>query len=181
MAAFDKCIFIRFWFPLERIQTTRLSLEVCRIMTDRELRKMSRKELLEMLLAQCKENESLWAELEEYKSREDTKNIAISNAGSLAEASLALSGVFESAQTAADMYLHNLKDTEAQCRKMIEEAEQRAAQIVSDAVAAARRQEIRAESINREDRNASSEMPEHLFEERRDLKALLRAAISNSL
>lgn len=78
-------------------------------MTDKELRKLSRAELLEMLLEQTKRIEALKAELE-LKNRElENRRIMIEKAGSIAEASLRLNEVFEAAQKAADQYLYNIK------------------------------------------------------------------------
>lgn len=90
-------------------------------MTDRELQKLSRAELLELLLNQTKRVEELEAEIqkkeEEYleqkeflKKKIENRQITLERAGSIAEASLNLNGVFEAAQTAADQYLENIKD-----------------------------------------------------------------------
>ncbi len=78
-------------------------------MTDRELRRLSRSELLEMLIAQIEENEKQKAQLTEMEERLESREIAISQAGSIAEAALALSGVFEAAQDAAARYLENVR------------------------------------------------------------------------
>ena len=78
-------------------------------MTDDELRRLKRADLLELLLAQVKENEEMRRQLEEARARERDRTIALSEAGSIAEASLKLSGIFEAAQQAADQYLENVK------------------------------------------------------------------------
>lgn len=78
-------------------------------MTDKELRRLSRAELLEMLLEQTKRADSLEAELKQKNEELENKRIVIQNAGNLAEAALALNGVFEAAQQAADQYLYNLE------------------------------------------------------------------------
>ena len=67
-------------------------------MTDKALKKLNRKELIEMLLTLKKRNEELEKELEEAKEQLSDKEIRISKAGSIAEASLALTKVFEEAQ-----------------------------------------------------------------------------------
>lgn len=77
-------------------------------MTERELKKLSRLELLELLLAEMKENERLSKELEEARAALDEQRIIIENSGSLAEAALRLSGIFEAADKAAKLYLSNL-------------------------------------------------------------------------
>lgn len=82
-------------------------------MTDKTLRKMSRRELMEMLLEQSKEVERLRAELEQAEQKLRSRQIALRDAGSIAEASLRLNEVFESAQRAADQYLLNVKQLAA--------------------------------------------------------------------
>lgn len=78
-------------------------------MTDKELRKLSRAELLEMLLIQTKEVERLSKELEEANRKLKDRRILLDKAGSIAEASLMLNDVFEVAQRAADQYIDNIR------------------------------------------------------------------------
>lgn len=78
-------------------------------MTNSDLRHMNRKELLEMLIAQIEENEKLKAQVEEMQSQLSSRQIAIAEAGSIAEAAVRLSGVFEAAQDAAARYLENVR------------------------------------------------------------------------
>lgn len=96
-------------------------------MTTKELKKLSRTELLEMLLMQTKRVEELEAQLVEVKKQLEDKNIKIAKSGSVAEAALQLNGVFEAAQNAADQYLENIRNiwekTEATYAK--KEAEQK--------------------------------------------------------
>jgi len=78
-------------------------------LTDKELRKLSRIDLLELLLEKSRENEKLKEELEQVKAQLADRKINIEKAGSIAEAALALNGVFQAAQAAADQYLENLR------------------------------------------------------------------------
>lgn len=78
-------------------------------MTDRELKKLSRAELLELLLQQSKEIERLQAQLQRAREILSSREIHIRTAGSIAEAALELNGVFEAAQRAADQYLENVR------------------------------------------------------------------------
>lgn len=98
-------------------------------MTDRELRKLSRAELLEILLMQGKTVEELEERLAQLEQRLEEQNIQLQNAGSIAEASLQLSGVFEAAQRSADVYLANIQRLEAESRQRREEADQLYAQV----------------------------------------------------
>lgn len=79
-------------------------------MDDKELRKLNRKELLEILLSQAKLIESLEFELDKTKKELNDKMIVINEAGSIAEASLKLSGIFEKAQEIADQYLNSIRE-----------------------------------------------------------------------
>ena len=78
-------------------------------MTDKELRKLKKIELLEILVSQSREIDSLREQLE--KATEELKNrkIVIAESGTLAEASMRLFHIFEDAQKAADLYLENIK------------------------------------------------------------------------
>lgn len=78
-------------------------------MTERELKKLSKTDLLEILLDQSKENEELRNALEEANAKLADRTLQIDNAGSLAEASLKLNGVFEAAQAACLQYSENIK------------------------------------------------------------------------
>lgn len=78
-------------------------------MTDRELRKLSRADLLEMLLKESKENEKLRTQLEQAKEQLASRKIEIDTAGSIAEAALRLNGVFEAAEQAAAQYVENVR------------------------------------------------------------------------
>ena len=106
-------------------------------MTDKELRRLSRSELLEMLIAQMKENEALQSRLELAEAQLNDRQIAVEKAGTLAEASLSLNGVFQAAEAAAQQYLENIEHMSGQqetiCRNMQAEAEAKAAEIVREA------------------------------------------------
>lgn len=117
-------------------------------MADKELRKLKRRELLQMLLVQCEESERLQEELDEITAEHEamaesyerlkmklnvkderlnqkdakiaeltkeieemkvSKEIELTEAGSIAEAALRLNGIFEAAQEAADQYLMNVR------------------------------------------------------------------------
>ncbi|MGN0629176.1 MAG: hypothetical protein ACI4IW_06070 [Oscillospiraceae bacterium] len=106
-------------------------------MTDRELRHMSRGELLQMLIMQINENQALQERLEAAEARLHDRQIAIDNAGSLAEAVLSLNGVFDAAEAAAQQYLENIKRISSQqdviCRNIQAKAEEKAAEIIREA------------------------------------------------
>lgn len=78
-------------------------------MTEKELHKLKRAELLEMMLAQSREIDSLRARIEELEEKLADREIRIQESGSIAEAALKLNGIFEAAQAAADQYLENVR------------------------------------------------------------------------
>ena len=78
-------------------------------MNEKELKKMSRSELLEILIAQAEENKELKIRLQRAEQLRGERKIALENAGSIAEAALKLNGVFEAAEEAAKQYLENIK------------------------------------------------------------------------
>ena len=78
-------------------------------MTDKELRRLSRSELLEMLIAQTEENSQLKIRLKQAEAQLRDRRIEIDKAGSLAEAALSLNGVFQAAEAAAQQYLENIQ------------------------------------------------------------------------
>ena len=77
---------------------------------EKTLKKMKRKDLLEVLILQNKKIGELEEELKNAKELLARKEIIISEAGSIAEASLKLNNIFEVAQKAADEYLKNIKE-----------------------------------------------------------------------
>ncbi len=78
-------------------------------MTDKELKKLKRSDLLEMLITQSKEVDSLKKQLQEAQEKLEKRDIAISSAGSIAEAALGVNQIFELAQKTADQYLENVQ------------------------------------------------------------------------
>lgn len=78
-------------------------------MTDKELKRLKRVDLLELLIAQTRETDRLRAELEELKAKMAERDLVLAQSGSIAEAALKLNEVFEAAQAAADQYVAGVK------------------------------------------------------------------------
>lgn len=78
-------------------------------MTDKRLQKLKKTDLLQLMLEQSQEIDRLREELEKTKAELADRRIRIANSGSVAEASLAVSKIFEDAQRAADLYLENVR------------------------------------------------------------------------
>lgn len=100
-------------------------------MTDRELQRLSRRDLLELLIAMGRERDDLQealqaqrqayeaqleavktsfqAQLDEARAALEAQRLEMENAGSLAEAALTLNGVFAAADAAAKAYLETIR------------------------------------------------------------------------
>lgn len=128
-------------------------------MTERELRKLSRADLLQMLIEQSEELNDLRAKYAEAQAALNKKELILDEAGSIADAVFKLNGIFESAQVASQQYLDNIKalahrrevlcvqweneclekvgrlltETEKRCAKMENDAKIRSAEILAAA------------------------------------------------
>lgn len=92
-------------------------------MTEKELKKLSRTDLLELLLQERRENEQLHTEIDSLKEKLADRTIKIQKSGSIAEASLQLSGIFETAQKAADQYLESIRVLSEKQKKICKQVE----------------------------------------------------------
>lgn len=101
-------------------------------MTDKELRRLKRVDLLELLIAQTRENERLKAALDEARTQLAERELALEEAGSIAEAALQVNKIFQTAQAAADQYLASVQQLGAQ-RQRDWEAQEAAAKARADA------------------------------------------------
>jgi cell division septum initiation protein DivIVA len=99
-------------------------------MTEQELRKLRRVDLLEILLDLSKENEVLRSQLDKARAQLASRTIAIEKSGSLAEAALRVSGVFEAAQAACEQYTLNLQQRVAEQERACQEMEQKNQQML---------------------------------------------------
>lgn len=78
-------------------------------MAEKELRRMSRPELIEIIYALKSNEESLQKKNAHLEEQLNDRTIQISEAGSIAEAALQLNDIFSTAQAAADDYLTSIK------------------------------------------------------------------------
>ena len=102
-------------------------------MTEKELKKLNRYQLLELIIIQSEQIQELQNQLQQAQEQIDAQNIRIAEAGSIAEASLQLSGIFEAAQSAADIYLENVRKQTADADLIRENARQDAERITAEA------------------------------------------------
>ena len=86
-------------------------------MKEKDLRRLKRVELLDMLIeqgrlvdAQAEEITKLKEEVEELNRKLEDRKVDLENTGSIAEASLRIAKVFMATEDAAKIYLENLKE-----------------------------------------------------------------------
>ncbi len=110
-------------------------------MPDKELRRMSRSELIEIIFAYQQNEKTLISEKEELQKKLDDRIIKINKAGSIAEAALEINDVFKSVEDAALQYLASIKqikeETSEKSQKILLMAEQEASRIIEEAKAQA--------------------------------------------
>ena len=168
-------------------------------MTDEELRKLKRADLLELLVAQGKENEALQEKLRQAEAALWDRQIQLDEAGNIAEAALRLSGVFEAAQQASDQYLESIRkkheetesrcarleetsraraeqleqESKAQAERLVAEAEEKARALTEETEAKCRAMVAQAEAETREFWDMVSQRLEHFYAEHAGLRELL--------
>lgn len=120
-------------------------------MKEKNLRRLSRGELLELLLVQTQEAERLQQRLQEAEALLAERHLKLHNAGDLAQAVLAVNNVMEAAQQAAQQYLDNIvameAETKAKCQQMLSDAKKEAAQIREMAASGENPEEESAEEL----------------------------------
>lgn len=106
--------------------------------TEKELRKLNRYQLLELLMIQTERSNELEKQNNLLQEQLARQNFRISSLGSMAEAALQVSGILEAAQKAADVYLQAARE---QAARIEEEATEQARQILRQAQDAAQTEE----------------------------------------
>ena len=95
-------------------------------MAKNDLRKLSRTDLLRLLLEAEEENDRLKEQVAELRAQLDDRSLRMENCGDLAAAALELNGVFAAAEEACRQYTENIRsrsaDIEARCSRMERES-----------------------------------------------------------
>lgn len=98
-----------------------------------ELKKLSRKELLEILLEQTKRIEDLEIKLDESEKKLASKKVSLSETGNLAEAALKLSDIFKNADDAIAIYKLNIEESiKKEEKKFKKECRELKAKLIAD-------------------------------------------------
>ena len=124
------------YVPVVMVQTASDEFREVLLLTEKDLRKLNRYQLLELLVVQTEKADKLQIRLEEAEKKLNEQDIKMTSLGSIAEASLQLGGVFQAAQQAADMYINAAKK---RAEEIEDDAHKKAAEILIQAQAQARR------------------------------------------
>ena len=131
-------------------------------MTDRELRKLSRIDLLEMLVDLSEELNQTKEQLHNAEEKLRNREIVINQVGSLAEASFQLNGVFEAAEAAYEQYTENIRilnekqdeicrriewECREKARRRLEEVEKRCIMMEEETKSRCERMQIQAKAM----------------------------------
>lgn len=143
-------------------------------MTSKELRRLSRRDLLELLIRERHENEELQTRVATLERERNERLISIEKAGSLAEAALVLNDIFVDADKAVEQYMENIRrcseDQQKVYDKIVLAAEQRATEIIRAAEEEKQKNMEEADAYWRQLRRSLEEFCQN----RKDIKELLQ-------
>jgi hypothetical protein len=105
-------------------------------MNGKELKRLSRRELVDIIYQLKKNEEEMQAEIDDLKGQLEEKRLNISEAGNIANAAVDITRLFSTAQNTADIYLREIEsmkeDTEKECSRMVEEANKKVKMIMEN-------------------------------------------------
>lgn len=107
--------------------------EDTKCMTDKELRHLSRADLIDIIYELQKQNRQKDILCRKMQNELNRKELILSNAGSIAEASLQINHVMEAAQAAADQYMLSVRAANGEAERILKEAEQERERILQEA------------------------------------------------
>ena len=103
-------------------------------MTDKEFKRLSRSQLIDIIYQLQLKQEELTADTEKLSKALADKRLRVSKAGNIAEAALEIHNVMQSAQDAADHYLEEIKiRINHEYQRILKEAKEKAADIIEKA------------------------------------------------
>ncbi len=154
-------------------------------MTDKELKRLGRAELIDIIYELQKQSEEKDAQMQKMQTALNERTLRMANAGSIAEAAISLNGVFEAAQAAAEQYLASIRAAEAsnaakqaeaeqQQKKMLEEASRKAEETILLAKGQAQSIVEKAEAQVAEKWTAFERRANELIRAHEELQALMR-------
>ena len=154
-------------------------------MTDKELKRLGRAELIDIIYELQKQSEEKDAQMQKMQATLNKRTLRISKAGSIAEAAIGINGVFEAAQAAADQYLASIREAEEsnaakqaeaerQQKKILEEANRKAEETILLAKGQAQSIIEKAEVQAAEKWTAFEQRANELIRAHEELQALMR-------
>ena len=106
-------------------------------MTDKEFKRLSRAQLIEIIYQLQLQIDKLNEQTQELESELKDRRLRLSNAGNIADAALEINDCFRSAQNAAEQYLNEIKaireETETERQRILKQARAEASEIISEA------------------------------------------------
>lgn len=155
-----------------------------KVIEKRDLRKLNRGELFEIIFQLKKNEEALEQKLSEAQNRLDKREILMKEAGSIAEASLMLNDVFAAAQQAVDTYTNSVRlnysqmeeksaQAELERRRLLKKARLEADEILNEARLQRTRIEEESEQKIREREKTFQQTVENVLAAHSELKILL--------
>ena len=105
-------------------------------MTDKEFKRLSREQLIEIIYQLQLQIDKLSEQTQELENRLKDKRLRLSNAGNIADAALEINNCFRCAQNAAEQYLNEIKaireETEAERQRILSQARAEAEAIIAN-------------------------------------------------
>lgn len=155
-----------------------------KIIEKKDLKKLNRGELLEIIFRLKKNEEALEQKLAEAQNLLSKREILMKEAGSIAEASLMLNDVFGAAQRAADTYTNSVRlsysrmeeksaQAELERQQILQKAQLEADKILKDAQLQSARMAEEAEQAVREREIAFQQTVENVLSAHSELKIML--------
>ncbi|MBR6570341.1 MAG: hypothetical protein IKK75_07795 [Clostridia bacterium] len=103
----------------------------------KDIRKLSRSELVDIIYQLKKSELELQEQVQSLQAQLMNRNLKVEKVGTLAEAAFSLSGFFDAAQEAANVYLEEIQKrydaADRECKRIISEAHQKADAILQEA------------------------------------------------
>ena len=106
-------------------------------MTDKEFKRLSRAQLIEIIYQLQLQIDKLNEEKQALENELEDKRLRLQSAGNIAEAALEINDCFRSAQNAAEQYLNEIKaireETDTERQRILKEAKAEAEAIIAGA------------------------------------------------
>lgn len=103
-------------------------------MTDKEFKRLSRSQLIEIIYQLQLKQEELTQDNEKLSKALEDRRLRVSAAGNIADAAIEIHNVMQAAQSAAEHYLEEMRiSASGEYQRILTEANEKAAQIIAEA------------------------------------------------